>query len=738
MPPEETQTPEETQIPETIGQVETSNDLAKIEADFAKLKNEIDSLSVTDKAKRCKEIKNAIKEARNAEWNLSDTTIQNRLTQLEDELTQLETSNQPENTFVWNTWWEQVEDNSNSSRRYRTQAEENEAIEEEVQITPVEWWIISGVGSWIGSIEMINSLLTRSWLEKIDFSKEFNAEKIEDLLNRMADHLEKERNVRIGHHDWFKDNAYDRSIKAYREAADALKDEAWKQAIKKYLELEKKLQGRISNTFLKNIAKIDTREMANIVRWLNSASESEIQALAKCQTEDKIIKFFADRNIRISREYASQLKLASTVDEVKLMIWVSRHWSRLSRIARWIKWMSWFSFACVWLDVFLLMEWLNESEMISKYNKMRWEYRKQRAWVETWIWVWALALEWAAIIVYCAACWSSVWVFWTVAWLAIWTVSYIAYELYGARQDKKDFYAQNRYDFVNQKRTKIKQSIVQLFQSDNLNLDASLKKKIKKDREEIWIKDELKTMEDARESLIFQEETASWEFQLLEMFYSMGDSNENNFKKKLTAEQKEEFENQKKKMEGLIKMRKEYIKQYIDRNKRYSVLCDAIGRNTWMACVEQILADSKVYADIKGIQEQNEKEWYDYVQHYKNFANDFDIKWYKKEYKKMLLKEYKKEFEKFEKLHKDNPGLFNLICDGFMSSSYYINNIDFSPRDEAMKEIIKEFNEWVQVKWSNITKASECHLRGLMITEWLTRVMIMQRRLYFICMRLKI
>jgi hypothetical protein len=34
--------------------------------------------------------------------------------------------------------------------------------------------------------------------------------------------------------------------------------------------------------------------------------------------------------------------------------------------------------------------------------------------------------------------------------------------------DKKEFYSQNRYDYINQERTVIKQSIVQLLESDRL------------------------------------------------------------------------------------------------------------------------------------------------------------------------------------------------------------------------------------------------------------------------------
>ena len=89
-----------TQPPE---HAETSNDLAKIEADFAKLKKEINGLSASDKAKRFEEIRNAINEAKNNEENMKNETIKNWLGVLESKITELEAeaSNQSETPSEW-------------------------------------------------------------------------------------------------------------------------------------------------------------------------------------------------------------------------------------------------------------------------------------------------------------------------------------------------------------------------------------------------------------------------------------------------------------------------------------------------------------------------------------------------------------------------------------------------------------------------------------------------------------
>jgi len=70
--------------------------------------------------------------------------------------------------------------------------------------------------------------------------------------------------------------------------------------------------------------------------------------------------------------------------------------------------------------------------------------------------------------------------------------------------DKKAFYGQNRYDFIQQDRTTIKQSIVNLLEADRLDMNERMKEKLAEDAKESGI--EINTMENAREALIYQEE----------------------------------------------------------------------------------------------------------------------------------------------------------------------------------------------------------------------------------------
>jgi hypothetical protein len=67
----------------------------------------------------------------------------------------------------------------------------------------------------------------------------------------------------------------------------------------------------------------------------------------------------------------------------------------------------------------------------------------------------------------------------------------------------KEVYSQNRHDFINKKRAEVKQSIVQLFESDRLGMDEGMKESIKEAR---GPNSEVNTMEDAWEALIYQEE----------------------------------------------------------------------------------------------------------------------------------------------------------------------------------------------------------------------------------------
>jgi hypothetical protein len=111
--------------------------------------------------------------------------------------------------------------------------------------------------------------------------------------------------------------------------------------------------------------------------------------------------------------------------------------------------------------------------------------------------------------------------------------------------EEKKFYAQNRIDFGIRSRTYIKQSIVQLMESDRRDLSEDLKKEIRESR---GPDSEVDTLEDAWEALIYQEERDEGGYYMIQQYYHSGKSEEN-FLKDLSEEEKGYYNEQKEELE---------------------------------------------------------------------------------------------------------------------------------------------------------------------------------------------
>ena len=307
-------------------------------------------------------------------------------------------------------------------------------------------------------------------------------------------------------------------------------------------------------------------------------------------------KFYKLKNITISEDIAKQLKVLKNANEIRWLTRILKNWTKLRNFIRWIKWMWTITFLFAWVDVRSYFDSKKEAELVSKINEIRWKVLKDKASAQLIIWLWSIGAEALWLAIACAAWCSVTWPIWMAIWAAVWILTFAvstAYdELYA---NKKEFYSQNRYDFVSQKRTKIKQSIVHLFESDRLKMNEWMKESIKDDR---GPNSEINTMEDAWEALIYQEEIMEWSFSMLERYYSSWEDEES-FKKILAEEEKKQYEEEKKEMEAIINLRMEYIKQYIKEDKNspeYNEMKKAVLSLKWMEYVEQLLANSKVHS----------------------------------------------------------------------------------------------------------------------------------------------
>ena len=583
------------------------------------------------------------------------------------------------------SWWENHNDGddaenpddvwtseSNRTNESNTENEWSQSVEsQENQTNPIAAWIETWIWWAAAYYWWISFVENRLWINALrnvpeEFDKEQTKKMMKNISNKMQEKLD----------SWVKMNraqrkTYEKSIKQFNEAAKSLDSEsadafrAWQN-----------LSDRLPPNFLDDL-KINKR----ILDLIDNLPDAE---LAKIIGKDEkfIVKFFSDKWISVSEDFAKQLKIVRNVSEIKQITKMARCGTKLSNVIKWIKWMWVITFLFMWFDAWCYVQSKNEAKLVEKINEERWKVLKDQATMQLYIWLGSVLIEALGIAWACMAWCSVTWPRWTAIWIAVWLIAAAAAIWYdNLYADKKSFYAQNRYDFINQRRTWIKQSIVQLLESDRLDMHEKMKSDLWDNR---WVNWEINTMEDAREALIFQEECINWNFAILQRYYGSWEK-EDMFLGKLVPEQVEQYKSEKKIMEELINKRMEYIKSYIKKDENspeYKKMKEALNNKWWLKYIEQILADSKVYSYLKHDNEDF------YIDNYKGLT----VAGYKKAFKDKLSKEYNKEFTLFENLRAENPGLVREICkwveDWSFSFEQYINGDESVEQVYTEKEII--------------------------------------------------
>jgi nitrate reductase NapAB chaperone NapD len=509
------------------------------------------------------------------------------------------------------------------------------------KVAGIGTWVVGGASyyAWVRKLENIawirNAKEIPNWFDVVRTKK-----LMQDLSANLA---EKAKSPKINR---AMKASYEKSIKIFNESAWSLNDDVGK-AFMQWQKLWSKLPEStlkslwVSKKFTQILDVMPDEELAQII-WKNS---------------DEIKQFFkVSKWLDISDDLAKQLKLAEHISDLRWMNSAFKHASKLSKLSKWFKWLWAIAVIWLWVDVRLYFETMKEVDAIKKINDIRWEIIHDKANMQLWIWIATLLAEAAIIIWVCAAWWSMGWPLWLAVWLIVWAISFatsvLVDELY---YDKKDFYSQNRYDYINKERTTIKQSIVQLLESDRLWMHEKMKSNVQE--EAIEKGKELSTMEDAWEALIYQEELFNWWYDNLQLFYYSWKSQEV-YEKELLENEPDNYKvylEEKEKMENVIKIRMEYIKNYIQKEKdtlEYKSMKEMITQSKWIEYVENVLANSKVYEYIKWEHEDA------YIENYK----DMVVEEYKSAFWEKLKSDYPDKFDILEKLSLENPVHFYEIC----------------------------------------------------------------------------
>ncbi len=576
-------------------------------------------------------------------WKLED--LNQTVAQASDEQQQ---SQQAQSQQVQDQQWEQAQQGQTEQQSWN---QESLTWNEDR-----DWWFSMNdhaveAGIWSAAVatgayrQSISQVESRLWLTPKQLPESFDKARTQEMFWKLADQMEEKLNW------WAKLNrlqryTYQKSIANFREASKSL-DNATADAYKAW----QKIWDRLPPQFLKHL-NIDH----HVLDLIDALPEKELKSLI-WKNEKQIVNILKRKGIQISEDFAKSLKIATNVQEIKQITNVARNGRKLASFLKGVKGMWVITFLFMWFDVWNYFDASKEAELVSKLNSIRWQVLQDEATAQLIIWVWWVLAEALWLFCVCAAGWSVGWPIGTALWVCIGVIVWAISMITSSYHASKEFYSQNRHDFINKKRAEVKQSIVQLFESDRLGMDEGMKESIKEAR---GPNSEVNTMEDAWEALIYQEEISEGWYDYLSWYYGSWETEEN-FLNKLSQQEKDEYQREKEKMEQVINIRMEYIKQHISDNhssESYKALKEAINNNKWIAYVEQILADAKIYSYLKSEDENP------YIENYKTL----DIKGYKEAYRNKLQSEYSEQFAIFEKLKTENPILLDEICRGAKAS----------------------------------------------------------------------
>ena len=448
------------------------------------------------------------------------------------------------------------------------------------------------------------------------------------------------------------------------------------ELLKIWWEIDNKLPKRVVE-----VAWISQSQILELEKISDKMSEVIETAKIEGVSEEEIVKrlnqLLKENNVtKISDEVIRSLAKAKDISEIKKMLKIIRHWSRLNKCIQTLKWALLVDVVCLWLDVWIYLESKKEAELINKVNEVRANNKKNQANMQLWIWIWSVLFE-AWIIVYCVAAWTSTWgPFWAAVWFAVWALTTAASiwvdSLY---YDVKDFYLQNKEDFIREKKSKINQAILQWLHSKK-NWDVSL-------NEMIWAPDkEIKeqSLRDACWSMIFLDEIQDGKFSYFTPFleYATSGKKKEDYLATLNEEQKKQFEEEREKLEAQITLRMEYV----EKNFEWRQIIDALKAWKWMDSLNRLFRESWIYAEMKSEGKRNERT---------NF--DTNLRRYKSEY----FSEFPNEkIDKLENLKQDYPLLFQELIVTASLSSLLGEDEGNSNYTENVK-LVKKYQDWLKL-----------------------------------------
>ena len=478
---------------------------------------------------------------------------------------------------------------------------------------------VAGVWATLGLDRVIRGYETRNLVKKL------SPEQIKDQLNWALETMKKQRSA-------LESRLSSKQLKVLDKNIDEL-SKGFANFDKEAIDLLKSwdsLGGKIPNKILFHLG-LDPKTLKQISLLsdqLIGKSPAEIQAILK-----------SNNILNVGDDLVESFSKAASKAELESMCTLLSRGTKLNRAIKTFKGAMLFDMACLWFDVYVYLEDNKEADLIAKVNEMRASNKYTRANVQLGIGVVSVAIE---ALLMCTSLWSAWWPIGALIWA--WVGGLTAAAAIGVDTlyfDVKDFYLQNKEDFLRQKRSQLNQTILQwLYNKENWNTTLN---------EKLWapeLTQKAKSLNDAIWSMLFIDELENgdlWGSSQILFSYLQSGKKKSDFESGLSQQERQRFDLERKQVEEKVKQRFDYLKTFFESG----AVVRKIEKWGGMQYLDTLVNQSRVYQTLK-----SQNKWNTDL----NFNQNLDL--YQKEYFKDFSPE---KVKKLQNLEKTNPELYQEI-----------------------------------------------------------------------------
>lgn len=525
--------------------------------------------------------------------------------------------------------------------------------------------VAAGVaGDWatLGLDRVIRGYETRN------ITKNLSPEQIKDQLNWALETMKKQRNA-------LESRLSSKQLKVLDKNIDEL-SKGFANFDKEAIDLLKSwdsLGGKIPNKILFHLG-LDPKTLKQISLLsdqLIGKSPAEIQAILK-----------SNNILNVGDDLVESFSKAASKAELESMCTLLSRGTKLNRAIKTFKGAMLFDMACLWFDVYVYLEDNKEADLIAKVNEMRASNKYTRANVQLGIGVVSVAIE---ALLMCTSLWSAWWPIGALIWA--WVGGLTAAAAIGVDTlyfDVKDFYLQNKEDFLRQKRSQLNQTILQwLYNKENWNTTLN---------EKLWapeLTQKDKSLNDAIWSMLFIDELENgdlWGSSQILFSYLQSGKKKADFESGLSQQERQIFDLERKQVEEKVKQRFDYLKTFFESGD----VVRKIEKWGGMQYLDNLVNQSRVYQTLK-----SQNKWNTNL----NFNQNLDL--YQKEYFKDFSPE---KIKKLQNLEKTNPELYQEILVTSDLSSLLSADEEDQNYTENVK-LVKAMQDWEKlITWDGFAR----------------------------------